>query len=1419
MTTAASSESGTAEASKGGLIGKIFGQKPKIRKAKMGQEMQMYYNEELKCWVMPGEEAEKRREVEALRAPPVIPSGSGAPSAVSGVGGDGSVNSSGNDRATGTNATGSRSSNPLASRYAAMPTMSVRDGQSEAQQSVLAGLKPPPVGYLGGGFEMGRPGLGQFQPMQPFKPAVASSDGGGKAGHQNVWQQQRMKQQEDSDKLEESREGAPEDRGTVADYARQSLERDRLDHDPAPAEIGEHGGNIGFDGYDANGEQSYSHGAKLTAMDPFVLEVLSFWSYYRTAGYELEAMMEWVAENYGEDVAGELDCEALLMDALVIEAVEAYKATHMNEDVPLDGGYDEPSAGVDGNGQLDGMQDLGPEVGGDDEYQAYGGTMAGFGGADAEGGYHGAEVAPEMAPEAGVEVPSAVQARTENADYQPQAHQHPGQEYGYETPAGVLSPADHHHSRPKEHNLMQQPEYQLEHEYDAQPEEQQVSYLENAMYDQIAGDLATGGAPGESQQMSLDDRGPEGDGHAVDRVDEVHRTPTASPNRLTESSNLTTPTTIKLQTIAMQDHLHMESHLLKVIDGHAATIQGLTAKLEAAMEEASSGKIQIEDQDEELRKLRAELDQLAEAHAKGAAEAAEAEAAARKAADASQAAASDLEMRLEEAQAEMTAVEAARNVLETEKEAREQRAIDLENDVLALRDQVVALEEQKAELAQMAEGAGHDRDVFNQQQQDLVKIRMERDELSAEANRLLEALAASEAVAAANVAESSGDQTLEIEELLKKMSLLEEEKCTMQDEFQNMLDERDAEIMQLEARVMLSESAVQSAKDEARDALIEETRRQLLEEMAGEKEQQMMRLCELEALAEGKDAEVANAEERIRELERKFALAKKKIHAQTSQVERLTAERQEVLDRGQPTGQLDDEAMNELAAENTELKANIDALESRINEAETTHEQEIGNLMKENDQLMDALSEKEDHLEMIVTELAQLRSEAETNRNACDEISRMSDELEGLRNAVAVAEAALQEERASRETFRTHVEAEELRLYDQIRELEDQVSFLKETLGDAEEAARVATEEAQEARSAAEEARAAAAESEGLHSAEAISAAVDDATRDLTALLAEKAAELAALNESLDIERTDRSATEENLRQQVAQLEEQFSFLEESASAAQQTLMEERGAKDMASAQCTELSERMQVMLAKLGEAEQAAQDACDDARGLREEMDRISQISDAREAEIAQLKATLADYESSLLDANETLENAQRDIAELTELVECNGVGGGETPGDGRAEELEREISSLKHQLASLSESASNHQDDLRKYKLQLVKAKKLRAADQEKIEELQNSVDELNNAVAVAMSTAGPARASDDGNDHTAELDAINQELESSLTDALTALGQEEAKVVRLMELLNVAGLTEDEIQVELDTVAEQVGFGGDDGDNDLL
>ena len=67
-----------------------------------------------------------------------------------------------------------------------------------------------------------------------------------------------------------------------------------------------------------------------------------------------------------------------------------------------------------------------------------------------------------------------------------------------------------------------------------------------------------------------------------------------------------------------------------------------------------------------------------------------------------------------------------------------------------------------------------------------------------------------------------------------------------------------------------------------------------------------------------------------------------------------------------------------------------------------------------------------------------------------------------------------------------------------------------------------------------------------------------------------------------------------------------------------------------------------------------------------------------------------------------------------------------------------------------------------------------------------------------------------------HTASLHqeledvrAESKEHEESLNDALTALGQEEAKVSRLVELLSIAGLTDAEIQQELDAVADEVGY----------
>ena len=108
---AATEKDGPAEEKPKGFLGRVFGGSTKhFKKAKMGKALEMYYNEEvgflpflkfisttptvgvasphshsilspppphththtpqLKCWVMPGEEEEKKKEIGALTAPP-----------------------------------------------------------------------------------------------------------------------------------------------------------------------------------------------------------------------------------------------------------------------------------------------------------------------------------------------------------------------------------------------------------------------------------------------------------------------------------------------------------------------------------------------------------------------------------------------------------------------------------------------------------------------------------------------------------------------------------------------------------------------------------------------------------------------------------------------------------------------------------------------------------------------------------------------------------------------------------------------------------------------------------------------------------------------------------------------------------------------------------------------------------------------------------------------------------------------------------------------------------------------------------------------------------------------------------------------------------------------------------------------------
>eukprot|EP00889_Picochlorum_renovo_P005223 jgi/Picre1/32253/NNA_007599.t1 len=222
-------------------------------------------------------------------------------------------------------------------------------------------------------------------------------------------------------------------------------------------------------------------------------------------------------------------------------------------------------------------------------------------------------------------------------------------------------------------------------------------------------------------------------------------------------------------------------------------------------------------------------------------------------------------------------------------------------------------------------------------------------------------------------------------------------------------------------------------------------------------------------------------------------------------------------------------------------------------------------------------------------------------------------------------------------------------------------------------------------------------------------------------------------------------------------VEDQLTHWEHAASAAQDALLEEKVDRDFAQAQVAELEQQLAKISQELIEAR--------------------SRIED-----VEQLKHNLAEQ---FEDMQHTLQSQCEDYS--TRLRGSS------------TEDLEAEVASLRHQLASLSGGVSQKDEEVRKYKLQLVKAKKLRASDQERIDELEEMNREYE---AKLQESAGRLQIADD----------------DSLDEALVALGQEEAKVSRLVELLRMAGLTDGEIDAELASVELEVGFGGE-ADDDLL
>lgn len=242
----------------------------------------MILNLQLKCWVAPGEEEQKKKEMEATMAPPPMVSASienrdqqaGAPATMPPMGGG----------------IAPMSRTGVTSRYAAMPNLGTAPA-SGPTGSIFAGLKPPPLGNSEFGQARFSASATAFKP-NVFKPAMEETrDGNNDAIYKSAM---------------------------VDGDAGKHVKAADLTTDDGMANLTVHQDVTALQTGTANVPNN-----KNSNVDPRMLEVLSFWSVYREQGYSVEIMKEWVADNYDEDLS-DLDYEHLLVDQNIALQVAEY---------------------------------------------------------------------------------------------------------------------------------------------------------------------------------------------------------------------------------------------------------------------------------------------------------------------------------------------------------------------------------------------------------------------------------------------------------------------------------------------------------------------------------------------------------------------------------------------------------------------------------------------------------------------------------------------------------------------------------------------------------------------------------------------------------------------------------------------------------------------------------------------------------------------------------------------------------------------------------------------------------------------------------------------------------------------------------------------------------------------------------------
>ncbi|KAI8114415.1 hypothetical protein M9434_002539 [Picochlorum sp. BPE23] len=1066
--------SGGQEEQQASLLGKIFGggTKKKVTKAKMGLDMEMYYNEELKCWVMPGEEEEKRQQM--------MGGGSGPPPMSTSLQQQ-SIISASEDAMKGHDMVTRQRMTRSTSRYAVMPTLRIgqpanADGLSEGSSGIMAGLKPPP---LSGG------NVQAFRPMSVFKPTAMNGN------------------------------------------AEESIEEPVAD--------------IMMGRKDTEEEDSSRMQQDTRSIDPIVLEILSFWSYYRSSGYGIDVMKEWVCENYDEDLCLQLDFEQMLAEERISRAVDEYIESHRQDDNTKENAVtiEYKEAKVENTWQ---PHLPGSDLAGDSQpttttkdIEAKESDASHFAPDDSEKSRYDEDVTTLLQPE----------WQDEAAD--PYCHQQPGAvQHAYETYS-----VTHYNNVEK---TEEEPPVDIEedmnipgqcYDNDVMQEESQATVDSfdqlNEFHQQEEHDHSESKEIDSFEEAYDNSRMKHIPSAAMDnaeiggRLDVGESDPVALPMPTAMASSGAEKVEIDTTEILEDLNTNLEQ-ARSTIEDKENKINELQNLLDSMMEEKTTEKAQLE---QDLENAHTEIDTL---------------------------------------QAELRGQIAASKETEDALAHSNERITLLEKEAQDLKSHVQDLEGQCEDLADSAR-------LLRESEQDITALKESAESLSGKNATLM----------------------AQVTELLERIEQLQEERDVVEskrleavaaqkrveDEFQATLDEQDAEIMQLEARVTLSEKAAQGAYEKAKDELRSE-------------------MSDLEELVEDKEAKLKELDEKLSEQERKLLKAKKKIQAQNTQIDELTAECKSLEQ------QLDDgkHERETLMMEKSAMEQQIHQLEQELKNSEQSYIQEIEDLRRERENMTKELCQKESDLEEMAEELSRMRS-----------------------------------------------------------------------------------------------------------------------------------------------------------------VEDQLTHWEHAASAAQDALLEEKADRDFAQAQVAELEQQLAKISQELIEATSRIEDVEQLKHNLAEQFEDMQHT----------LQSQCEDYSTRLRVANATIEKSQQEIEDLTALLHKYEAQGSS------AEDLEAEMASLRHQLASLSGGVSQKDEEVRKYKLQLVKAKKLRASDQERIDELEEMNREYE---AKLQESAGRLQIADD----------------DSLDEALVALGQEEAKVSRLVELLRMAGLTDDEIDAELASVELEVGFGGE-------